>query len=119
MANEEPHRYRCTAILRDHPEIKQLYRHEWRTHYMVADTVILQMVLTTKIVDLGWRLVFLGDVCSSCGESFIDLSDSQIEPQSGGFKQPFHNQISSVFVDVQIGVLYSASFKPYHTVYHP
>ena len=38
MLDEEPHRSRRMTILKAHPEIKQLYGHEWKTKYIVAAT---------------------------------------------------------------------------------
>jgi sphingolipid delta-4 desaturase len=38
MLDEEPHRSRRMTILKTHPEIKQLYGHEWKTKYIVAAT---------------------------------------------------------------------------------
>jgi len=118
MANEEPHRSRRIEVLRKYPEIKKLYGHEWRTKYMVAATVILQITLAATMSNTSWPvyLAVIYIVGATANHSlFLAIHEWS---HNLGFKKPFHNQIASAFANLPIGVPYSASFKPYHMDHH-
>ena len=60
----EPHGVRKAAILKAHPEVRELMGPEWRTKYIVLATVALQTYLATApwVARLGWGS-FLALVC--------------------------------------------------------
>merc|ERR1740138_753652 len=51
----EPHAIRRGKILEQHPEIKQLMGFEWRTKYIVASTVALQVFMAWLTLRWGWN----------------------------------------------------------------
>jgi len=116
--DEEPHRSRRMEILRKHPEIKQLYGHEWKTKYIVAATVGLQTFLAVAMRDKSWPvfLIVAYVVGATCNHSlFLAIHEWS---HNLGFKKPVDNQIGSMFANLPIGLPYSASFKPYHMDHH-
>ena len=118
MLDEEPHRSRRMMILKAHPEIKQLYGHEWKTKYVVAATVLLQTYLAVAMRDASWPVfVFVVYVVgATCNHSlFLAIHEWS---HNLGFKTPRANQIGSMFANLAIGAPYSASFKPYHMDHH-
>ena len=105
-------------ILKKHPEIKQLYGHEWKTKYMVAATVLLQTFLAAAMRDQSWPVFLLVAyiVGATCNHSlFLAIHEWS---HNLGFKRPVDNQIGSMFANLAIGFPYSASFKPYHMDHH-
>mmetsp|Transcript_26968 Transcript_26968/g.41340 ORF Transcript_26968/g.41340 Transcript_26968/m.41340 type:complete len:371 (+) Transcript_26968:139-1251(+) len=118
MDGEEPHRARRMEILKKHPEIKQLYGHEWKTKYMVGATVLLQTCLAFCMKDTSWPLFLLtAYVVGATANHSLFLAIHEWS-HNLGFKLPIHNQIGSMFANLPIGVPYSASFKPYHMDHH-
>ncbi|CAJ1344950.1 unnamed protein product, partial [Effrenium voratum] len=57
--NLEPHATRRAEILKKHPEIKGLMKPEWRTKYIVAATVALQIAMAclAKRCSVFWFVV--------------------------------------------------------------
>eukprot|EP00932_Pfiesteria_piscicida_P009377 SRR837773.20098.p2 GENE.SRR837773.20098~~SRR837773.20098.p2 ORF type:complete len:125 (-),score=27.73 SRR837773.20098:88-408(-) len=52
--DEEPHAKRRGEILKAHPEIKDLMGFEWKTKYMVAATVALQVFMSWLTLEWSW-----------------------------------------------------------------
>eukprot|EP01047_Picozoa_sp_COSAG01_P001725 COSAG01_NODE_41_length_32446_cov_41.218877_9_plen_250_part_00 len=114
----QPHRSRRREILQKHPEIKELFGHEWKTKYMVAATVLLQTFLAAAMRNQSWPVFLLTAyvVGATCNHSlFLAIHEWS---HNLGFKRPVANQVGSMFANLPIGFPYSASFKPYHMDHH-
>ena len=53
--NEEPHKKRRRDILNAHPEIKQLFGHEWKSKYICLFLLVLPQIWLSYVTqDLSW-----------------------------------------------------------------
>lgn len=114
----EPHGGRKAAILKAHPEITKLMKPEWRTKYIVAATVGLQMSMAILTLDWHWPayLAALYIVGATANHSLFlaihELSHNLGEPR------PWMNKLVGMFANMPIGIAYCTTFRIYHAEHH-
>jgi sphingolipid 4-desaturase/C4-monooxygenase len=125
---DEPHASRRKAILKKHPEIKQLYGHDPVLKYKIACAVILQLSLAylfrnqffgvaEQQYSFWLYLAVTWTIGGTCNHlmfmAFHELSHNL------GFKQPKHNRWYAMFVaNLPVGIPAAISFKRYHMDHH-
>merc|ERR1711871_1690968 len=115
---EEPHALRKAAIIKAHPEVKALMGHEWRTKYIVAATVALQVGMAFLVRDWDW-LPFLAAVyvIGATANHSLFLAIHELR-HNLGFKTIMGNRLCGMVANWPIGIAYSVTFKPYHMEHH-
>ena len=114
----EPHATRKEKILKAHPEVKQLMRHEPLTKYLVVLSVGAQVALS--VVTLEWSWVAYLAVVYVVGATINHSLFLAIHELSHnlGFKKSEHNKLCGIIANLPIGIPYSITFKPYHMEHH-
>jgi sphingolipid delta-4 desaturase len=114
----EPHAKRRAEILKKHPEMKKLFGHEWRTKYIVAGTVALQIFLAWATLEWRWpayiACVYL--VGATANHSLF-LAIHEFAHNLGACK-PEHNKLLGMFANLPLAIPSSITFKPYHMEHH-
>jgi len=115
---EEPHVIRRGEILKKHPEIKSLMGYEWKTKYIVAATVALQIFMGW--LTLEWSvpalLAALYVVGATANHSLF-LAVHELAHNLGA-KSIGANKLISMMANLPIGIPYAINFKPYHMEHH-
>jgi len=116
--DEEPHAVRRTEILKQHPEIKDLMGFEWRTKYIVAATVLLQVFVAWLTLEWGWTsyLAAIYIVGATATHSLF-LAVHELAHNLGA-RTPAGNKAIAMFANLPIGIPYCITFKPYHMDHH-
>ncbi|GME91915.1 unnamed protein product [Ambrosiozyma monospora] len=117
---KDPHTIRRKEILKKYPKVTKLCGHEPLTKYISFCVVMLQLSLAYYLRNtspLSFKFLALaygiGGFCNqNCFLCIHELSHNL------GFKKPLHNKLFSIFVNIPIGIPYSASFLPYHQLHH-
>lgn len=114
----EPHAVRRTQILKDHPEIKALFGFEWRTKYIVAATVALQVFMAWLTLEWSWvsYLVAVYVVGATATHSLF-LAIHELAHNLGA-RTPAGNKLIAICANFPIGIAYCITFKPYHMDHH-
>jgi|Transcript_99665 sphingolipid delta-4 desaturase len=114
----EPHAVRKGQILKAHPEIKDLMGYEWRTKYMVAATVALQVFMAWLTLEWRWPayLAAIYIVGATANHSLF-LAIHEIS-HSLGAQSIAANKVLAMLANVPIGIPYCITFKPYHMEHH-
>eukprot|EP00960_Hanusia_phi_P030511 748670-Hanusia_phi.AAC.4 len=115
---QEPHAPRKEKILKAHPEIKQLMRHEPLTKYIVFLSVSAQVALAVLTREWSWLsyLAVVYVVGATINHSLF-LAIHELS-HNLGFKKSEHNKLCGIFANLPIGIPYSITFKPYHMEHH-
>merc|ERR1711871_947267 len=115
---EEPHAVRKAAIIKAHPEVTSLMGHEWRTKYIVAATVALQVGMAFLVRDWPW-IPFLAAayVIGATANHSLFLAIHELS-HNLGFKTIMGNRLCGMLANLPIGIAYSVTFKPYHMEHH-
>jgi sphingolipid delta-4 desaturase len=114
----EPHAARKHEILKKHPQIKELMTFEWRTKYLVAATVTLQVFMAWLTLEWRWPayLAALYIVGATANHSLFlavhELSHNLGAPTLLG------NRCISMLANLPIGIAYCITFKPFHMDHH-
>jgi sphingolipid delta-4 desaturase len=114
----EPHGERKVQILKAHPEIKELFGYEWRTKYMVAATVALQVFMAWLTLEWRWpaylaAVYVIGATANhSCFLAVHELSHNL------GARSKEVNKLIAMIANMPIGIPYCITFKPYHMEHH-
>jgi len=114
----EPHSVRRLEILEKHSEIKLLFGYEWRTKYMVAATVLLQVFMAW--ITLEWSLaayVAAAYIVGATANHSLFLAIHELAHNLGA-RRPEHNKLIGFLANLPIAIPYSATFKPYHMDHH-
>jgi len=117
-AEDEPHAKRKAIILKAHPEITKLMGPEWRTKYIVAATVALQVFMAWLTLEWRWpaylaAIYIVGATANhSCFLAVHELSHSL------GAKSIWANKLIAMMANTPIGIPYCITFKPYHMEHH-
>lgn len=117
-AQEEPHATRKTAILKAHPEITKLMGPEWRTKYIVAATVALQVFMAWLTLEWRWpaflaAIYIVGGTANhSCFLAVHELAHNL------GDKRQIMNRFIAMIANMPVGIPYCITFKPYHMEHH-
>jgi len=116
---EEPHAIRKKAILKAHgEEITKLMGPEWRTKYIVAATVALQVGMAWMTLEWRWPtyLVALYVVGGTANHSLF-LANHELSHNLGSTRQ-WVNKLIAMVANMPIGIPYVITFKPYHMEHH-
>lgn len=114
----EPHGARRRAILRAHPEVKDLYGPCTRTKYVCAALVAAQLSLAYSLREAPWWLIIL--VAYAVGGFFSQwllLANHEIS-HNLAFKRPLYNRLFGLFINLPIGIPIVAAFREYHLMHH-
>ncbi|SCU80349.1 LADA_0B06766g1_1 [Lachancea dasiensis] len=120
VSHKEPHAVRRHAILKSHPEVKQLMGHEPRTKYIVCGVVALQCTMAYLLRDtspLSLKFWLCAYVVGATANQNIFLAIHELS-HNLAFRKIWHNKLFSVFTNTPIGIPYAASFAPYHQLHH-
>jgi len=115
---EEPHAIRKLAILKAHPEITKLMGFEWRTKYIVAATVALQIGMAWLTLEWRWPPYLVAAyVVGGTVNHALFLANHELSHNLGA-SRPWMNKLISLVVNLPIGIPYVITFKPYHMEHH-
>lgn len=116
--DEEPHATRRVQILKAHPEITKLMGPEWRTKYMVAATVALQVFMAWLTLNWRWP-AFLAAVyvVGATANHSLFLAIHELAHNLGA-KSIWANKVIAMTANMPIGIAYCITFKPYHMEHH-
>ncbi|EPQ28704.1 uncharacterized protein PFL1_04007 [Pseudozyma flocculosa PF-1] len=122
MHTEEPHRSRRMAILRAHPEVRNLMGHEPLTKYVSFGVLALQVGLAVMVSQLGWhplslKFLALAYVVGGTANQNTFLAIHEIT-HNLAFKGIRTNRAWAILVNWAIGIPYAMAFKPYHLEHH-
>ncbi|KAF6007232.1 hypothetical protein HII13_004543 [Brettanomyces bruxellensis] len=116
----DPHAIRRKLIIKAHPEVLKLCGPEPLTKYVASAVVLTQILVAylfrnTYPLDPLFLLVAysLGGTCNQ--NVFMCIHELS---HSLAFKKPLWNKLFAIFVNLPIGIPYSASFQPYHQLHH-
>jgi len=116
--DDEPHSTRRTELLKKHPEIKSLFGHEWRTKYIVAATVGLQVWMAWFTLQWRWSTYLIAIyVVGATANHSLFLAIHELAHNLGA-KTAAGNKVIAMFANLPIGIAYSVNFKPYHMEHH-
>jgi sphingolipid delta-4 desaturase len=104
--------------LAKYPEIKELFGFEWRTKYMVAATVLLQVFMAWLTLEWRWP-AYLAAVylVGATANHSLFLAVHELAHNLGA-KRPEHSKLIGLMANLAIGIPYSIAFKPYHMDHH-
>jgi sphingolipid delta-4 desaturase len=114
----EPHARRKAEIMKAHPEIKELFGHEWRTKYMVAATVAFQVFMAWLTLDWGWPSYLAAlYIFGATANHSLFLAVHELSHNLGA-KTPAMNKLIAMMANTPIGIPYCITFKPFHMEHH-
>jgi len=98
----EPHSVRRAEILKKHPEIKALMGYEWRTKYIIAATVALQVFMGWLTLHWRWP-AYLAAVylVGATANHSLFLTVHELAHNLGAM-QPDHNKFLGMFAFAKI-----------------
>lgn len=116
--NLEPHATRRKEILKAHPEITKLMGPEWRTKYLVAATVALQITLACFAKSWSfWTFVAVAYIVGATANHSLFLAIHELAHNLGA-KSASANKIIGMVANLPIVFPYCITFKPYHMAHH-
>eukprot|EP00405_Crypthecodinium_cohnii_P015571 CAMPEP_0206454472 /NCGR_PEP_ID=MMETSP0324_2-20121206/21155_1 /ASSEMBLY_ACC=CAM_ASM_000836 /TAXON_ID=2866 /ORGANISM="Crypthecodinium cohnii, Strain Seligo" /LENGTH=337 /DNA_ID=CAMNT_0053924947 /DNA_START=86 /DNA_END=1099 /DNA_ORIENTATION=+ len=116
--DEEPHAKRNREILKAHPEIKELMRPEWRTKYLVAGTVALQIFMAWLTLEWSWLPYMMAVyVVGATANHSLFLAIHELSHNLGS-STLLGNRIISIIANFPICIAYCITFKPFHMAHH-
>jgi sphingolipid delta-4 desaturase len=114
----EPHAIRKKEILKAHPEIHKLMGPEWRTKYMVAATVALQVFVAWLTLEWSWpSYMAMIYVVGGTANHSLFLAIHELSHNLGS-KSTAVNKLIAIVANFAIGIPYCITFKPYHMDHH-
>ncbi|CAJ1373443.1 unnamed protein product [Effrenium voratum] len=116
--NLEPHATRRAEILKKHPEIKGLMKPEWRTKYIVAATVALQIAMAclAKRCSVFWFVVAAYVIGGTANHSLF-LAVHELAHNLGA-QSAAANKVIGMMANLPVVFPYCITFKPYHMAHH-
>mmetsp|Transcript_79958 Transcript_79958/g.97870 ORF Transcript_79958/g.97870 Transcript_79958/m.97870 type:complete len:332 (+) Transcript_79958:55-1050(+) len=116
--NLEPHATRRKEILKAHPEITKLMGPEWRTKYLVAATVALQIAMACFAKHWSvWTFVAAAYVVGATANHSLFLAIHELAHNLGA-KSASVNKVIGMVANLPIVFPYCITFKPYHMAHH-
>jgi sphingolipid delta-4 desaturase len=117
-SEDEPHAARRAAILKAHPEIKELMGFDWRMKYIVFATVFLQVVMAYLVRNASWStFIVAAYVVGATANHSLFLAVHELAHNLGA-KSMVANRLIGMVGNLPICIPYSTSFKPYHLDHH-
>jgi len=114
----EPHAARKAEIIKKHPEVRQLMGHEWRTKYIVAATVSLQVFMAWLTLEWRWPAYIAAVyVVGATANHSLFLAVHELAHNLGA-PSVTGNRLLGMFANLPIGIAYSITFKPFHMEHH-
>lgn len=114
----EPHRERRLKILKDHPEIRELYGHDSRTALITVVIVATQTWLATWVPQASWPVfLFIAFFLGGTMNHTLFLANHELS-HGLGFKQNWLNGIFGILTNFPTLVPSSHPFKFYHFEHH-
>ena len=116
---DEPHASRRKEIMKAHPEVKQLFGHEWRSKYLCTFLLIIpQIFLSVYTVDFSWpTYLFVAYVFGATITQALFLAIHELA-HNLFFKKPQHNRYFAMVANWPIGIPYCVPFRGYHLEHH-
>ena len=116
--DREPHFQRRKDILKDHPEVRQLFGTDTSLKYKTVALIAIQLAIPFFILDLHWALqgliiFFIGATISHA----LFLTIHEITHDLA-FKNKVANNILAIFANIPIVLPYAMAFKIYHAEHH-
>merc|ERR1719213_405946 len=118
-SSEEPHATRRKEIMKAHPEVKQLFGHEWRSKYLCTFLLIIpQIFLSVYTMDFSWpTYLFVAYVFGATITQALFLAIHELA-HNLFFKKPQHNRYFAMVANWPIGIPYCVPFRGYHLEHH-
>jgi sphingolipid delta-4 desaturase len=114
----EPHAKRRAEILKKYPGIKTLYGPEWRTKYIVAATVALQVGMAVLVREWSWFwFVVAAYVVGATANHSLFLAIHELSHGLGA-KAAWGSKVQGLLANLPIGAPYCMAFKPHHMYHH-
>lgn len=120
MLTEEPHRSRRKAILKAHPEVRQLMGYTRWTAPCVALVLAIQLgtaYALRRTHPLTWPFLLASYVIGGTANQNVFLAIHEIT-HNLAFKRILPNKVLAMVANVAIGVPYAMAFKGYHIEHH-
>ncbi|KAK9894933.1 hypothetical protein P389DRAFT_161752 [Cystobasidium minutum MCA 4210] len=120
MHDEEPHRSRRRAILKEHPEVTKLMGYEPLTKYVVLLVMAIQLTTAYLLMDthpLNWKFVLAAYIIGGTANQNLFLAIHEIT-HNLAFRNIVPNRLFAMFANLPIGVPYAMMFKKYHMEHH-
>ncbi|GHJ87303.1 hypothetical protein NliqN6_3705 [Naganishia liquefaciens] len=120
MLTEEPHRSRRKAILKAHPEVRQLMGYTRWTAPCVALVLAIQLATAYTLRTtwpLSWKFLLVSYAVGGTANQNIFLAIHEIT-HNLAFKRILPNKVLAMVANVAIGVPYAMAFKGYHIEHH-
>lgn len=118
---EEPHAIRRRLIMKAHgKEISALFGYDWRSKYMAAATVFLQLTLAYfcgKPTCPIWVMILTAWIIGGTCVHSLTLAIHEMS-HNLFFKSTLHNYLYSFFCNLPFCIPYAASFRKYHLEHH-
>lgn len=114
----EPHRSRTKAILRDHPEVRQLFGPNPWSAAVIVGVVALQFTLAFLLSDQPWWAVVLTAYCvgAFCNHAmYVMIHDAA---HSLIFRRRAFNELAAILADLPNLIPAAMSFRSYHLKHH-
>lgn len=114
----EPHHVRTRAILRDHPEIRELIGHNPWSIVVIAGAVALQFTIAWLLRDAAWWLILV--LAYGLGAFANHAMYVMIHDATHGliFKRRTPNNLAAILAGLVNVVPTSMSFREYHLKHH-
>ncbi|VDO24409.1 unnamed protein product [Haemonchus placei] len=117
---EQPHMSRRDAIVRAHPEVRELFGIDESFKFVVVAMVLFQVFMCWLLQDASWTLIFIeayfcgGVINHAMTLAIHDISHNTVF----GNKYPLSNRFFGMIANLPIGIPISISFKKYHVEHH-
>lgn len=116
--NPEPHKQRTCAIIKEHPEIRNLIGRNPYTFLIILFCVAVQLVLAYVLQDKSWWFVFgaayvIG--AFSCHTLFVCIHECA---HNLVFKAKSSNKIAAIIANLPMVLPSAISFQKYHIKHH-
>jgi sphingolipid 4-desaturase/C4-monooxygenase len=117
-STDEPHVTRRAEILKKHPEIKSLMGPEYKTKYIVAATVALQVFMAWLTLEWRWPAYLIAVyVVGATANHSLFLAIHELAHNLGAHSI-MGNKLIGFLANMPIGIPYAVTFKPYHMEHH-
>lgn len=108
------------AILKKHPEVKQLFGYDPMITVYVLATVLVQLVLAWLVRDASWQMIipFSWIVSATLNHSLGGAIHEIGHNLAFGHKRPLANRALGMVCNLPMMVPLSVTYKKYHSEHH-